>query len=600
MKPPDYDFVRQIGRILNSGQSRSVVLTGSVTDLFFSADRGERGSYLTLLEFLTEFWSRVEGRIVVLYEPNQPIRFLQESDEREFSDAWNRWRTGRDADRRANALLLGKPEEEVDHFRVTMRQAHADSATALEILRQMCMCSRMSIDGQPLLRRSLVVLIEDAHMLLPEAEIARLSDADRRRIVTVRDWLTDPAFCRGNDGVVLITESLGQLNSELRLPQLLEVQVPAPDFFARQFCISWYNTRQAPADQPLKLWATQRELAEATAGLSIHALLQLLREAVHLQQTLTLAQVTAKVEAFIRQQMGEDAVEYLRPAHRLRDVVGHHRLKTWLKVTFLPRLHSVEVAFSGATICGPIGGGKTFLFEAVAAEAGMPVLVLKNLRRKWFGETDLLLARLYRLLWVLDKVIIFVDEADTQFGRIGAEDHAVERRLTGTIQQMMSDPRLRGHVYWLLLTARVHLLSPDLRRKGRAGDFIIPVLDPESEEDRLEFVAWAIDRSIVDDPALRTGFLKAIEGYSAADFAALRQELRALTTEIGQTLSMEMILAAIRDILPTELGPVREYQKSQALLACSHRSLWPDPSADDTVREEWRAEIARLESIGVR
>ncbi len=600
MKPPTIEFVREIGRVLNSGQSRSVALTGSVTDLFFCSEEGERGSYLTLLEFLQHTWSMVEGRIVVLYEPNQPIRFLREEDVPVFADAWNRWRSGRDASRRANAVFLGKPEEEADHFRATLRQAHADSATALEVLRQMCMCSRMVMDGKPLLNRSLVILVEDAHMLLPEAEIARLSDADRRRIITVRDWLTDPAFCRGGDAVIFITESVGQLNAELRVPQLLEVRVPAPDLPSRQHGISWFNTGQKGSDRQLKLWATQRELAEATAGLSIHALLQLLREAVHLQKTLTLEDVTRKVETFIRQQMGEDAVEYLRPAHRLKDVVGNQRLKAWLREKFLPRLRSSVAAFSGATICGPIGGGKTFLFEAVAAEAGMPVLVLKNLRRKWFGETDLVLSRLYRLLGVLEKVIIFVDEADTQFGRIGAEDHAVERRLTGTIQQMMSDPRLRGHVFWLLLTARVHLLSPDLRRKGRAGDYIIPVLDPDNDVDRLEFVKWAIPLDVTADPVIMSRVLEATKAYSAADFAALRTEIKAVAAGADRALSLDGAMAVVADILPSEIGPTREYQRYQALVACSHRSLLPEPNVNDAHRERWRGWIVELEAIGVR
>ena len=87
--------------------------------------------------------------------------------------------------------------------------------------------------------------------------------------------------------------------------------------------------------------------------------------------------------------------------------------------------------------------------------------------------------RLRRVLEALEKVVIFVDEADTQFGGVGAETHSTERRLTGKIQAMMSDPRLRGRVIWLLMTARIHLLSPDIRRPGRVGDLIIPVLDPE-------------------------------------------------------------------------------------------------------------------------
>ena len=167
-------------------------------------------------------------------------------------------------------------------------------------------------------------------------------------------------------------------------------------------------------------------------------------------------------------------------------------------------------------MAGPIGAGKTFIFEAVAAELDMPVLVLKNIRSQWFGQTDVILERLRRVLESLDRVVIFVDEADTQFGGVGPDAHSTERRLTGKIQAMMSDPKLLGKVYWLLMTARIHLLSPDIRRPGRVGDLIIPVLDPPTDEDRDEFVRWMlkpalgkeIARTIVKTSANRTSDLQ--------------------------------------------------------------------------------------------
>ena len=66
-------------------------------------------------------------------------------------------------------------------------------------------------------------------------------------------------------------------------------------------------------------------------------------------------------------------------------------------------------------------------------------------------------------------------------GGVGAGTHDTERRLTGKIQAMMSDPKLRGRVVWLLMTARIHMLSPDIRRPGRVGDLIIPILDPAED-----------------------------------------------------------------------------------------------------------------------
>src|SRR5690606_29874921 len=98
------------------------------------------------------------------------------------------------------------------------------------------------------------------------------------------------------------------------------------------------------------------------------------------------------------------------------------------------------------------------------------------------------------LLSALGRVVILVDEADTQFGGVGEGVHETERRLTGKIQAMMADPALRGRVMWLLLTARIDKLSPDIRRPGRAGDLILPVLDPEGM-DRGEFIRWALTGS---------------------------------------------------------------------------------------------------------
>ena len=54
---------------------------------------------------------------------------------------------------------------------------------------------------------------------------------------------------------------------------------------------------------------------------------------------------------------------------RLEQVIGFSKLKEFLKTYLLPRMKlSDDSALPGAAIAGPIGGGKTFIFEAVAAE----------------------------------------------------------------------------------------------------------------------------------------------------------------------------------------------------------------------------------------
>lgn len=606
MQTPDYDFLKTAGRVLNAGQARALILTGNVNDLFcLSYPQGEK--YVPLVEFVTAKWN-VPSRILIVYELNGPIRFLDDNARNSMREAWLKWRTGLSAEEYAvrNMLAAGKARAELEvmsnAFDTNLQNAVGRPTVALELLRQMCLCSRMDDEDGPLLREDLIIVVEAADLVIPQGEISRLPDADRHRIAICRDWFSDPGFNAGNDSVLLLSESRSLLNQRVaQLPQLVEVQVPAPDATTRAHCIDWFDESQ-PSERKLKLENSRDELARFTAGLSIHALLQMLKGASHEGRTITLKDVIEKVEDFIRVELGEDVVEFKKPEHTLSDVVGFSRLKGFLREELMPRFRSSGPdALPGAAVCGPIGSGKTFIFEAVAAELDMVVLVLKNIRSQWYGQTDVIFERLRRVLDALAKVLIFVDEADTQFGGVGPQAHATERRLTGKVQAMMSDPRLRGRVIWLLMTARIHLLSPDIRRPGRVGDLIIPILDP-TDGDRKAFLDWmakpALGNDIDDDTLDRID--AAMSGHSAAVFASIRSELKAKVVTAERALTVDEVVSIIRDRIPPAIGQTRRYQALQALVNCTRRSLLPDPEATERERTRWAAEIRELEVTGIR
>ena len=608
MRSPTYGFLRTAGRLLNSGQTRTLIVSGNIYDLFCMPVEGDREEYVPLVDFLTRQW-KLAGRILIVYELNGPIRFVRESDREKVQDAWLRWRTGLDSNQIAIERMLSGSKVALQHeaiqkaYESNLHSAIGNPTVALELLRQMCLCARTEFDGRPILPEDLIILIEAADFVVPEGEISALSDADRHRVSICHDWFSDPGFVSGADSVVLITESRSLLNHRIaRLPQIIEVQAPSPDDEGRRHFITWFN-QGLPKESRLKLWGSQQDLAKFSAGLSIQALSQLLKGAAYAGEKLSQEAVVAKVEQYIQGQLGEDIVEFKKPAHDLKDIVSFSKLKSFLKSDLIPRFRSLGPdALPGAAVAGPIGGGKTFIFEAVAAELDMVVLVLKNIRSQWFGQTDVILERLKRVLDALAKVLIFVDEADTQFGGVGPETHATERRLTGKIQAMMADPRARGRIVWLLMTARIHLLSPDIRRPGRVGDLIIPILDPEGD-DRKAFLRWAVQaahETTVSEADLDR-FDAATPGYSAASFASLRSELKAkvLASEKG-SLAMDEILAIVRDIIPPAIGEARRYQTLQALVNCTRRSLLPDPEIDETTRQSWAAEIRALEAKGIR
>ncbi|MDE0086076.1 MAG: ATP-binding protein [Candidatus Poribacteria bacterium] len=600
--------------LINSGTSRSIVLHGNIHDLFFVEESDEE-DYIPLVPFLTRSWD-ISGFILIVYELNGPLRFLHASDREKVKNAFNLWRGESEPSQKNTTSLFALPNKVEDPelktskstsasndlFEQYLNDAIGSPTLALELLRQFCLISRSTnARGEKFLQEKLLIIIEATDMLLPEGEIRSLSLADRHRVSIVQDWISDSDFMKATDTVVFIAESKSLINSRVtRLPQVIDVEIQSPQVEARRHFISWFNRTQKPAKKELNLWGSQSQLAVLTAGLSIQALRQLLVSACYSGEKLRPDNVIEKVSEFIQAQLGEDVVEFKKPAHSLTDIVGNQKLVEFLRTQIIPRITSTgKDSIAGLSVCGPIGSGKTFIFEGLAGELDIPVLVLKNIRSMWFGQTDVIFERLRRLLMALVNVLIFVDEADTQFGDVGRDAHATERRLTGKIQAMMSDPQLRGNITWLLMTARIYNLSPDLRREGRVGDIVIPVLDPTGE-DRETFLHWTLSnifRGEIPDEAFKL-LLSLTEGYSAASFASLRADLEAAKNREGE-LSVDEIVDVISDRILPNIGPIRRYQTLQAFLNCTRKSLLPVDYSPET-RESWLEQIAQLEVMGIR
>lgn len=575
-----YNFWRELRAILNSRQSRSVVLHGNTYDLFWDSVR-----YVPLIPYLIDKVRSV-GWAVVVMELNGPLR-MAPNDRVEIKEAWVKWKSQITQNEFFRSIMRGrKIKDRSEEFDYLLDEATGNSTLALELLRQMTICSRESMP-----KKNLLIIVEAAEMLLPagNGDISTLNDIQQRRIAIIQDWFSDPDFCDGSDCVVMVAESAAMIQQRImRMPQVKQVDVATPNMEQRRHYIQEFISS---VDSKPKLWKDKETLAEYTAGLSTHALRQLLLRSSYEQTIINPAHVISSVEEYIQQQLGSDVVEFHKPSHKLSDCVGFSKLKQFFKKELIPRFQtSPDKALPGALIAGPIGSGKTYLMEALASELDLPVLILKNLRSQWFGQTDVIFESLRRVLKALNRVVIFVDEADSQFGKIDESGHDTERRLTGKIQAMMSDPQLRGKVFWLLMTARPHLLSPDIRRPGRVGDLIIPVLDPEGE-DRVEFIKWTC--GVFKNVDLNYNEISNAlpEDFSAASFASLRSYLKSLPSPPKDANEIREIMS---DFLAPSIGKTREYQKLQALINCTRRSLLPDREID----EEWFNRIHSYELNG--
>jgi len=603
MKNPKYNFLSKAGKIQNARLTSSFVLSGNVHDLFFLED-GTHGKYIPLIDVLSAKWN-LKDRILVVYQLNAPIKFVDEKDQVLVEEAWMKMRYGLSVEDSAiqkmiNPKFSSGSKTVQSEFVGWLKDSQVSPAVALELLKLLCRCSRSAVNGEPILEKDLIVIIERADLIIPEGEISRLSDTDRHRISICHNWFSDYGFLSGNDTVVMVAESKSLINNEIStLPQIIDVEIESPNLEEREHFIEWFNDGQ-PDDNKLKLWSSVKKLAELSAGLSIHALRQLLVGACYDCKIISPKEVVKKVEEYIKGQLGEDMVEFKKPTHKLNDCVGFSGIKHFFRNEMIPRMSGdVYETLSGVIITGPIGGGKTYLAEGAVSELDMVVLVLKNIRSQFFGQTDVLFERIRRIVKALNKVAIFLDEADTQLGGVSLETHTTEKRLTGKIQAMMSDSELRGKVFWILMTARIHLLSPDIRRPGRAGDMIIPILDPKGQ-DRDDFVNWMLKDVLSGDE--KENFFETIrsltEDYSAASFASLKSELKSKSKQAKLTSSA--IVLIINDHLSPAIGETRKYQELQALINCTRKSLLPNPDVTHEERLGWMEQIRELEQKGIR
>lgn len=580
-QPPDvtpkYGFMRRVAQILTHGITRSIVLTGNIQDLFFA------GQYQQIIPFLQAKYGALNGMLLLVWEQNGPLRFTCAEDRKILSQAWNAWRTD-------SPVSLRKLEELINESTPT---------ATLELLRQLCVLSRLRKpeDGSPYLLKQFIIIIEGADLLLPNANITHLSDAALQRILIMRDWIGDPGFQAGSDYLILLSESRSKLSYEVTSnPYLLEVAVSNPSEEERLHFIRWFNAGKTPC---ATFEQGEEAFAKQTAGLTIQTLHQFLKRSAYLSETLGVSQWIEAEEEQAKTQLGEGVLEFKQPTHRLSDVCGSTRLKAFIAKVLIPRIRNGgKGAPSGICICGPNGAGKTFIFEAVAAELGIPVVVLRNIRSKWFGDSDMIMERLERFLKAFTQVEVFVDEVDVQFGGVSPDTHETERRIAARFNNIISDPQNKGRIIVMGMTARVNLLPPDMLRAGRLGDMIIPVLDPE-EADRDAFIAWMLKEAGIEEPGelLETVREHTLHAYAGL-FEQYRQELKSLRNELGRTLTTEEILSVIREILPAAaIGKSREYQTIQAIHYTTRRSLLTDEQYK--LREDAPRRLRQLEAEGI-
>ena len=430
--------------------------------------------------------------------------------------------------------------------------------------------------------RPVALLLPFAETLAPAGDAGFRSPEDRTVLVYLRKWSQDPVLLAKNVVIILVTESLTELDQQLvRSHATQEIEIVRPDGAER---LTYLQAVRAPAWYEKLSELTPERLSELTAGMTRVQMGQLLDGADAASEVLTRDRVRqAKKEVIESEGLG--LLEYVEPRFDLSMVAGMPAVKDRLRraARAIARGNPAAVPM-GYLVCGPVGSAKTFLVECFAHEIGFPCVKLKNFRSMWVGSTESNLERILKILASLTPVGVVVDEADAALGnREQQGDSGTGSRVFAQIASFMGDTQYRGRILWFLITARPDLLPIDLKRQGRAEEHI-PLFYPETVPEYDEIYAVMLKKLGIKTPVVKLSEVATEDqflGLSGSDLEAVlvRATLEAEAAGSAE-VAPEHLKKALGDFIPPSNSREREMQILCAVLECTSRELLPEKFRD--------------------
>jgi SpoVK/Ycf46/Vps4 family AAA+-type ATPase len=262
----------------------------------------------------------------------------------------------------------------------------------------------------------------------------------------------------------------------------------------------------------------------------------------------------------------DNLVEYISPDDNLGVVGGLSNLKQWIrsrKIAFTDNNKFNLPPPKGLLLIGVPGCGKTLCARAIAHEFGVGLIKFDSskLYRKYIGESEENLRRVFKLAESLSPVVLLIDEVEKVLPSIdsSASDGGLSMRLFGTFLSWLQDKK--SGIFVVATSNNISLLPPEFARKGRFDEIFFVDL-PDLNERKAIFQIHLKRRKIDPKKINIDELAKLTNGFSGAEIEQLvLSSLYSVTSGSG-IISTEIIKEELKKVIPLS---VRESERINIL-----------------------------------
>ena len=433
--------------------------------------------------------------------------------------------------------------------------------------------------------KSIALIVDFSENLIPV-----VSNNKNEQILQVflQKWAKEDKLLQADMTVLIQTENISEISpAYVRNPYTQEINISYPDEGNRLMFIKHFMKKHPGNEDLFKM--KPKVMAKNTAGLGIVHLNILMSEVVQNKLTFTNDELTQKKKEMIESEAG-GMLEFVISKFSLKDVAGHVQAKKHLMdAARALKSGRQDVIPMGYLISGPVGTGKTFMITTFANDIGVPMVLLKNFRGQYVGQSEGNLQKVLKILKAMAPVAVMIDEADAYLGkRSSGGDSGVNQRIFSMIASFMSDTENRGRVIWFLVTARPDLMPVDFKRQGRAEEHI-GLFYPDTLADKQELLEVMLRKTDIDYLDIKDfdeEFFEDLPIRSGADMEAALTRAKFKAASLGlDKVDLDLIAKVFNDFLPPTYPEEIELMTYSAVLECTSKELLP-PKYREMSRDE--------------